>query len=184
MKKEQSRIILPNAPLARREGLIDVGEHLAKLDQAKEDETNESKESIISQRVAVPLAKIDAAVAFWKPIYFSATIDGRHLNGVEAYNLGDPAKSDHPDQGPCIALMNLMALEALRIMGDEWPTVEDPQTMVFGIEREQKIADFWKQTFAPTLFQAQWAWAAALAVMAGAPGATAEILDNYADQLP
>ncbi len=184
MSKEQSRIILPNSPLARREGLIDVGEHLAKLEQDKLDEALDSKEGVISQRVVIPLAKIEQALLFWKPIYLSVTIDGRHLNGIEAYNLGDPTKTDQPNQGPCIALCNLMALEAIRMMGDTMPTVEDPQSMVFGTEREQQIADFWKGTFAPTLFQAQWAWAAALAVMAGEPAATAELLETYTEQLP
>lgn len=146
-------------------------------------EVGRPESSVISQKVSIATDKIDNAISFWKKVYFSATSEGRLLNGAEAYELGDDKLTNQPDKGPYIAMCNLLALEALKIMGDNWPTVEDPQDMVFGSDREKAVASFWKDTFAPTLFQTQWAWTAVMSVMAGEPHATADILDNYENQL-
>lgn len=135
-------------------------------------------------RVHVDQAKVDKAIAFWKPLYFNLTKEGRHLNGIEAYALGDEKVTARSDKAPYIAMCNLMALEALRRMGDHNPTQEDPTLLAHGTERERDIADFWKKTFAPTECQVRWAWQGAMAVMAGEPNATDEILEHYQDQLP
>lgn len=142
------------------------------------------EESCIAQHVAVPMDKVDSAINFWKPLYFNVTTEGRLLSGIETYELGDPKHRVHPDKAPYIAQCNLMALEAIKMMGDHWPTVEDPQDFVFGSEREKEVAKFWKDTFAPTLFQTQWAWTGVMAVLAGEPMATRELLYDYKDQLP
>ena len=77
-----------------------------------------------------------------------------------------------------------MALEAITMMGNNIPTSAHATLLAYATEREKEVAGFWKDNFAPTEFQVEWAWAAALAVMAGDPSATAELLDNYRDQLP
>lgn len=141
--------------------------------------------SCIGQRARIPGEKLDAAVAFWKPIYLSYTVDGRLLNGIEAYDLGDDKlQNGKGDKAPYIAMCNLMALEAIRMMGESWPTIEEAVKLAAGTEKERDIADFWKKTFSPTKFQAEWAWHAAMAVMAGEPAATRELLYQYKDQLP
>jgi hypothetical protein len=140
----------------------------------------------IERRVYVQPGKVDAAIRFWKPIYFNRTVEGRLLNGIEAYELGDPAKTPGVkcDKGPYIAMCNLMALEAIKIMGDEMPTAEKASMLAFATDREKEISAFWKNMFAPTEFQANWAWNAVLAVLVGNPGAQSEILDKYREQLP
>lgn len=139
----------------------------------------------IEKRVYVQPQKVDAAIAFWKPIYFNTTIDGRLINGIEAFELGDPVKTPSVkcDKGPYIAMCNLMALEAIKIMGEQMPTAEKAVLLAFASDREKEIAVFWKEMFAPTEFQAQWAWAAVLAVLVGNPGAASELLDKYREQL-
>jgi len=140
----------------------------------------------IEKRVYVQPAKVDAAIAFWKPIYFNVTIDGRLINGIEAYELGDEKKTPGVkcDKAPYIAMSNLMALEAIKIMGEQMPTAEKAALLAFASDREKEIAVFWKDMFAPTEFQAQWAWQAVLAVLVGNPAAQNEILVNYKEQLP
>ena len=140
--------------------------------------------SVIAQKVDVSSGKIDLAMAFWKPVLFGTLKEGRQLNGIEAYELGDDKNNVNPDKGPYIAMCNIMALEALRIMGDHHPTVTDAKMMAFATDREKEVCDFWHQSFAPTAFQAEWAWKAVLAVLAGDPIATRELLDSYRDQLP
>jgi hypothetical protein len=141
--------------------------------------------SCISQRVRLEGRKIDEAVSFWKPIYLSYTVEGRLLNGIEAYDLGDDKlQNGKADKAPYIAMCNLMALEAIRMMGDNWPTIEDAEQLSAGTDKERDVADFWKKTFSPTMFQVKWAWAAAMAVLAGNPGAIRELLYQYKDQLP
>jgi hypothetical protein len=138
----------------------------------------------IAQHVQVPMDKVERAIEFWKPLYFSVTTEDRGLNGAEAYDLGDPKLHAKPDPVPYIAQCNLMALEGIRMMNAHWPTVANVAEMMFGSEREKEVADFWKKTFAPTLFQAQWAWTGVMAVLAGEPVATTELLERYKDQLP
>lgn len=141
--------------------------------------------SIISQKVQIPMDKVNTAIAFWKPLYFSVVTEGRLLNAAEAYDLGDEkVHGIKANKVPYIAMCNLMALEAMKIMGDTWPTVEDPDDMLYGTEREREVAKFWKATFAPSAFQTQWAWSGVMSVMAGNPTATQEFLDNYKEQLP
>ena len=158
----------------------DAADILEGIEKHRSEEAN----SVIGRRVHISEDKIETVIAFWKPIYFSITKDGRYLNGVEAYELGDPKMTSSPNQAPYIAMCNLMALEAIKIMGDNHPTVEDVEHLAFGTGREAEIADFWHITFAPTVFQSQWAWRAALAVMAGDPVATKELLQDFRDQLP
>jgi len=130
--------------------------------------------------------KVESAVSFWKPIYFSISIEDRLINGIEAYELGDPEKTKGTkcNKGPYIAMCNLMALEALLMMGEQMPTAEEGVMLAYASEREKEIAGFWKETFAPTEFQVQWAWKAALGVLSGNKIAVSEVLDNYKDQLP
>jgi hypothetical protein len=183
-QEKKAVIYTPDGKVAVRpttvgpDGVDDVVETLRQLNSADKEIA-----PVISQRVHVQPEKIERAISFWKPRYFDYIVEGRHLNGVEAYVLGDPSKTEHPNPVPYIAMCNLMALEALRMMGNQLPTVENPELMMLGSEREREISDFWKKCFAPTLFQVQWAWSAAMAVMAGEPGATAEILENYAHQI-
>lgn len=147
----------------------------------------QSKDGVaaIPQKVRIDTRKVEQALTFWKPYYFDVHVDGRHLNGIEAYELGDPKKTPaaQVNQSVYIAMCNLMALEAIRMMGENIPTSTEAVLLAYATEREKEIADFWKKSFAPTIFQVEWAWKAALAVMAGDPMATAEILDNYRDQL-
>jgi len=140
----------------------------------------------IHRRVYVEPEKVDRAIAFWKKFYFENLVEGRFMNGIEAYELGDPKKTPGVkcDKAPYIAMCNLMALEAIKMMGDQMPTAEEAHLLAFASDREKEIAVFWKQMFAPTEFQAQWAWKAVLAVLVGNPGAKSEILDNYQEQLP
>ena len=140
----------------------------------------------IERRVYVQSEKVDAAIRFWKPVYFNHTVEGRMLNGIEAYELGDPSKTSGTkcDKGPYIAMCNLMALEAIKIMGEQMPTAEKATMLAFASDREKEISAMWKNAFAPTEFQANWAWAAVLAVLVGNPGAHSELLDKYREQLP
>lgn len=139
---------------------------------------------VIVQRVHIPASKLERPIEFWKNIYISTKKEGRFLNGIEAYELGDPKITPDPNKGPYIAMCNLMALEAIRMMGDDWPTIEDAKYLALGTDREVEIASFWHDVFAPTGFQSEWAWKAAMAVMAGEPFSTKELLVNYQDQLP
>jgi hypothetical protein len=143
-------------------------------------------EAAIARREHVSIRKVEEAISFWKRVYFGTTAEGRLLNGIEAYELGDPKRTPAAkvDKGPYIAMCNLMALEAVKMMGDHMPTSEDAITLAFATDREREIAKFWKDNFAPTEFQVEWAWKGALAVMAGEPTATNEILEEYKSQLP
>ena len=147
----------------------------------------QSKEGVsaIASKVHIPISKIEQAINFWKPYYFDVVVEGRHLNGIEAYELGDPEKTPaaQVNQSVYIAMCNLMALEALRMMGDNTPTSTEAVLLAYATDREKEIAGFWKDNFAPTKFQVEWAWKAALAVMAGDPLATKDMIDNYRDQL-
>lgn len=147
---------------------------------------SEDDHPAIPRKVEVPTAKVELALGFWKPRYFDILVEDRHLNGIEAYNLGDPEKTPAAkvNKVPYIAMCNLMALEAIRMMGEHMPTSEEAVLLAYATEREKEIAKFWKDNFAPTTFQVEWAWKAALAVMSGDPGATSELLDNYKVQLP
>ena len=140
----------------------------------------------IEKRVTIQSRKVDAAISFWKPIYFGYSVEGRLLNGIEAFDLGDHKKTpgSECDKGPYIAMCNLMALEAIRMMGDATPTAESGLMLAYASDREKAISQFWKETFSPTEFQALWAWRAVLGVLAGNPGAANELLDNYRVQLP
>jgi hypothetical protein len=160
-----------------------LAEVYAAVIQAK---ASKEGKTVLSQQVSVNRRKVDTATAFWKPRYFDIHVDGRHLNGIEAYELGDPEKTPAAKVNPSvyIAMCNLMALEAITMMGANMPTSAQATLLAYATEREKEIAGFWKDNFAPTEFQVEWAWAAALAVMAGDPSATAELLDNYRDQLP
>ena len=142
--------------------------------------------AIIEKRVTVHARKIEQALAFWKPIYFGHSREGRLLNGIEAYELGDPNKTPDSscDKAPFIAMCNLMALEAMRMMGQQMPTAEKAILLAYASDREKEISAFWKNMFAPTEFQAEWAWKSVLAVLAGNPAAHAEMLENYKNQLP
>ena len=140
----------------------------------------------IVQRAEVSLKKIEAPIAFWKPVYFGVTMEGRHLNGIEAYELGDSEKNPGAacNKAPYIAMCNLMALEGIRMMGSRMPTSTEARLLAFATEREQEIAGFWKDQFAPTEFQVEWAWKATLSVLAGEPHSTRELLVDYKEQIP
>lgn len=161
-----------------------LDEAVADFEMVQKAKDEEPEHGALYRRVSVPLDKVEKALSFWKPIYFNITKEGRLLNGIEAYELGDPAITSQPNPAPYIAMCNMMALEALRRMGDHNPTQEDARLLAHGTQREKDIAAFWKETFHPTAFQAEWAWKAVMAVMSGAPAAVAEILDKYMDQLP
>jgi hypothetical protein len=162
-----------------------LGEAADFLEDLEKKKDSGPEEGIIAQRARIPGERLEAAMSFWKQIYLSYSVEGRLLNGIEAFDLGDEKRHhSQADKAPYIAMCNLMALEAILRMGDTWPTVEDPAKMAGGTERERDIADFWKKTFGPTLFQARWAWSAAMAVMAGEPSATQELLYQYKSQLP
>lgn len=176
----ESRIVSPDRPS------MDVSE-MARLFEAVVQRKDSIKgEAALSERVHVPVSKVNDAISFWKPVYFDRTIEGRQINGIEAYEMGDPEKTDGTacDQGPYIAMCNLMALEAIKMMGDQMPTAHKGVMLPYASEREQEIAKFWKETFAPTEFQCDWAWTACLGVLSGSQVATLEILDKYRDQLP
>lgn len=147
---------------------------------------SEDGHAVIDKRVSIHARKIEQALSFWKPVYFSHANEGRLLNGIEAYELGDEKKTvdSKCDKAPYIAMCNLMALEALRMMGNQMPTAEKGILLAYASEREMAISKFWKEMFAPTEFQAEWAWKAVLAVLAGNPGAAEELLENYRRQLP
>lgn len=142
--------------------------------------------AVLDKRVSVPNRKVETALSFWKRIYFSHEVEGRLLNGIEVYELGDPKKTPDSrcDKAPYIAMCNIMALEAIIMMGNEMPTAEKAILLAYASDREKEISKFWKVAFAPTEFQAEWAWKAALAVLAGNPAAINEMLDEYRLQLP
>jgi len=142
-------------------------------------------DAALTNKALIPRSKVEKALSFWKPAYFSIMREGRHLNGIEAYELGDPTKTMGVkcNKGPYIAMCNIMALEGLLMMGEQMPTAEEGLLLAYASEREQEIATFWKETFAPTEFQAQWAWKAILGVIAGNSIAISEMLENYQDQV-
>jgi len=160
---------------------------LARLYEATlQAKASRAEEASIAKRVSVSKKELEEAVSFWKPIYFNRTVEGRQLNGIEAYELGDPKKTPGTacDMGPYIAMCNLMALEAIRMMGDAMPTAHKGVMLAYASDREREIAKFWKDTFAPTEFQSEWAWTACLGVISGNEIARAEILTRYREQLP
>ncbi len=165
--------------------LSELGDEYVAMDKLKGTSPDEK---IISQKVTIPRAKIERAIQFWKPRYFDYTVEdkegSRLLNGIEAYELGDPKLHDPPNPVPYIAMCNLMALEALIRIGEQGPTTEKADRLGYGSEREKDISDFWKNTFAPTSFQANWAWTAVMAVLAGEPYSTADMIDRFQEQLP
>lgn len=163
-----------------KNSIEDVGREIVRIKEMEDFDP----EAIITQRVHIPAAKIEQAITFWKPLYFNYKKDKRLLNGIEAYELGDPKITPSPNAVPYIAMCNLITLEALLRMGDQSPTVEAATDLAYATEREREIADFWHKTFYPTEFQVEWAWTAAMAVMAGDPIATNEILEDYRQQLP
>jgi hypothetical protein len=158
----------------------DIVRILENIQREKDSETKK----IIAQRVPLDLARIERAIEFWKNVYFSEKKDGRFLNGIEAYELGDRKITPVPNQAVFIAMSNLMALEALKMMGNHWPTTPDAQMLAFATEQEKEVADFWHKQFAPLAFQAEWAWKACLSVMAGEPHSTNDLLVQFRDQLP
>jgi len=162
---------------------VELGRLYEVIEQRK---ATANDDGVLTKIEYVPRAKVESALAFWKPAYFSIMIEGRHLNGIEAYELGDPeiTKGAKCNKGPYIAMCNIMALEALLMMGEQMPTAEDGLLLAYASDREQEIATFWKETFAPTEFQAAWAWKAVLGVMAGNRFAISEMLENYQDQVP
>jgi len=141
---------------------------------------------VLDKRVSINSRKIEEPLAFWKSVYFQYSVEGRLLNGIEAYDLGDINKTPGTslDKGPYIAMCNIMALEAIRMMGDQMPTAEKSTLLAFASDREKEISAFWKNMFAPTEFQAEWAWRCVLAVLAGNPAAAHELFENYRQQLP
>lgn len=166
--------------------LQDVAEMARLHEAAQQIRLSMNDEPALSKRVPVPLEKIEEAIAFWKPVYFNHTVENRQLNGIEAYELGDPEKTpgSECDKGPYIAMCNLMALEAVKMMGDQMPTAHRGIMLAYASDREKEICKFWKDTFAPTEFQTDWAWSACLGALSGAQVATIELLDRYRDQLP
>jgi len=162
-------------------------EEMARLYEAVQQAQHSMKgDPALSDRVRVSLDKVEEAITFWKPVYFNRMVDGRQMNGIEAFELGDPEKTPGTkcDKGPYIAMCNLMALEAIKMMGDQMPTAHKGIMLAYASDREKEIAKFWKDTFAPTEFQSEWAWTACLGVLSGSKVATIELLDRYRDQLP
>lgn len=143
-------------------------------------------EAVLSRLKHVPRRKVEEAVSFWKPVYFSVSTEDRLINGIEAYELGDPEKTKGVkcSKGPYIAMCNLMALEGILMMGEQMPTAEKGVMLCYASDREKEIAVFWKDTFAPTEFQVDWAWSGVLGVLSGNKIAISEILENYKDQIP
>ena len=138
------------------------------------------------KKAKVPLDKIESLIIFWKDRYFRFTIEGRHLNGMEAEELANPKYHEDPRNAnnvPYIAMCNLMMLEAVRMMGDQNPTTTNVHKLPYASDREKAISDFWKKTFQPLAFQAEWAWSSALALMVGNPQAWSDLIDNYQEQL-
>lgn len=166
-----------------REGM-DIDKVLEIYAAVQQKRATMKEEPAIARLDPPSMSKVEEAIAFWKPIYFDRLVDGRHLNGIEAYELGDPKKTTKPDKAPYIAMCNLMALEAIRRMGSQMPTATEAVLLAYASEREQEIADFWKNTFHPTEFQAEWAWKACLAVLVGDDLAQTELLVDYKKQLP
>src|SRR5574338_642279 len=107
--------------------LLDVGEAIVNIEDKKGDVP---WDSVIDKRVHVPSDKVEQALAFWKPLYFGITTEKRLLNGIEAYELGNEKTTNKPNKVPYIAMCNLMALEAIKLMGDTYPTVEAPEEMM------------------------------------------------------
>ena len=154
------------------------------LDGDRTPEDVEYLDMLQRSRVKLDMAKIDSAVTFWKPHYLEYTTDGRHLNGIEAYLLGDPKNNEVPNPIPYIAMCNLMALEGMRRMNEQTPTTCNVHKLPFGSPREKELADFWKKSFAPTKFQSEWAWSGVLSVMIGEPNATHDLIEQPFLQLP
>ena len=190
---EQGKADIPRAAAKVASKILDKhGNPFETWQGIQEGKEAEYEEGIIAQRVHVPLKLVEEAILFWKNIYLETTVeDGgktRYLNGKEAYKLGTFEGAAQmgllEDKGVFIGMCNLMALEAIRMMGDQMPTTADSGNLAFASEREKEICDFWHETFAPTEFQAEWAWKAALSVMCGEPHSTEEMLGNYKAQLP
>lgn len=175
----------PDRPDGEKKGIDPIAmERLYEMVQ--QSMKSQDGHAVIEKRVSVHARKIEQALLFWKPIYFGHSREGRLLNGIEAFELGDENRTPDScwDKAPYIAMCNLMALEAIKMMGNQMPTSEKGILLAYASDREKGIADFWKRMFAPTEFQAEWAWKAVLAVLAGNPAASAELLDNYRQQLP
>jgi hypothetical protein len=143
-------------------------------------------ELLRTRRVRVPMGKIDQLISFWKDKYFRFTIEGRHMNGLEVEQLANPKTFEDPREAnyvPYVAMCNLMLLEALRLLGEDNPSTTNCHKLAFGSEKEMAIADLWKKNFQPLAFQAEWAWAGALAILVGEPQSWSDIIDNYHEQL-
>lgn len=175
----------PDRPDGEKKGIDPVAmERLYEMVQQRM--RSEEGHKVIEKRVSVQTRLVDSAISFWKPVYFNHSKEGRLLNGIEAYELGDEKLTPGVacDKGPYIAMCNLMALEAIKMMGNQMPTAEKGILLGYASDREKDVAQFWKEMFAPTEFQAEWAWQAVLAVLAGNPAATHELLENFRSQLP
>jgi hypothetical protein len=175
----------PDRPDGEKKGIDPVAmERLYEMVQQRM--RSDEGHAVIEKRVSIHTRKVDSAISFWKPIYFNHSREGRLLNGIEAYELGDEKRTPGSacDKAPYIAMCNLMALEAIKMMGDQMPTAEKGILLAYASEREKEISQFWKEMFAPTEFQAEWAWKGVLAVLAGNPAAAHELLENYRSQLP
>lgn len=180
-----SLILGPDGKPAKIGGAPSFVKQALQHDQEMSSEDEAFIDWVRANRKPVDMGKVETAIAFWKNVYFSVLVDEKRLlNGIEAYELGDPAKHEKPNPAPYIAMCNLMALEGLRKLGQENPSTTNPHRMLFGSDREQEIAGFWKNSFAPTLFQCEWAWSAILGLIGGNPVAIREMLTNYKEQLP
>ena len=108
------------------------------------------------------------------------------MNGIEAHEMGNPKRHDDPLQAnhvPFIAMCNLMALEAVKMLGEQNPTTTNCHKLANGSDREKEISDFWKKTFQPIALQAEWAWSAVLALISGSEDAWDQIINNHHEQL-
>jgi hypothetical protein len=110
-------------------------------------QNSKAGKAVLAQKVSVPMRKVESALSFWKPIYFNAAVEGRHLNGIEAYELGDPKKTPGVkcDKGPYIAMCNLMALEAIMMMGENMPTSAQATLLAYATDREKEIDNYRQQ---------------------------------------
>jgi hypothetical protein len=174
---------VPTNPLG---GSMDPVELGRMYDAIQQRMASAKGEAILTNRASVNRQKVDSALSFWKPVYFGVSVEDRLMNGIEAYELGDPEKTKgiKCNKGPYIAMCNIMALEAILMMGEQMPTAEEGVLLAYASDREKDVCKFWKEVFAPTEFQVQWAWKAALGVMSGNKIAISELLEVYQDQLP
>lgn len=181
---ERSSILGPDGkPIVHGAPTSYVKQALA-YDEQIQNEDQAYLELLKRKRIKTPMDKVEKSISFWKPLYFDYLIEGRHINGIEAHELGNPERNEKPNPVPFIAMCNLMALEALRMLGDDTPTTTNPHKLATGSEKEQAIADFWKKSFQPLALQAEWAWSGVLAILVGEPYSWKELLLYPQNQLP